>query len=201
MGLPWSGRFSMSADFIDDLLNALGRVGELDLVSLKEILILCGMPEATQNLRYLNYNRQKVADSRRESRYSAVAVLNNRRAAHWQLHGYTKKVSQVVFSTKWTRNPLDLFLNNLRCNPLMMEILAAADSYYTLFGLLQIDDMQGSGIFKRRLRYIHPVLTVPGLDAPEQKEVEAFEKDNAIKKARVKGVTLYRKIDGQLSCL
>ena len=191
----------MSADFIDDLLHALERVGQLDLVSLKEILIVCGMPEATQNLRYLNYNRQKVANRHRDSNYSAVAVLNNRRASHWQLHGYTKKVSQVVFSTKWTRNPLDLFLNSLRCNPLIMEILAAADSDYTLFGLLQIDDIQGSGIFKRRLRYIHPVITVPDLDAPEQKEVEAFEKNNAIKKARVKGVAIYRKIDGPLSCL
>lgn len=191
----------MSADFIDDLLHALGRLGQLDLVSLKEILIVCGMPEATQNLRYLNYNRQKVADSHRDSSYSAVAVLNNRRAAHWQLHGYTKKLSQVVFSTKWTRNPLDLFLNNLRCNPLMMEILASAETDFTLLGLLQIDDIQGSGIFKRRMRYIHPVITMPGLDPPEQKEVEAFEKANAIKKARVKGVALYRKIDGQLSCL
>jgi hypothetical protein len=201
MGSPWSGRFSMSVDFIDDLLDALQRIGQLDVVSLKEILIVCGVPEATQNLRYLNYNRQKLMNSRRDSSYSAVAVLNNRRASRWQLHGYTKKVSQVVFSTRWTRNPLDLFLNNLRCDPLIMEILASAETDYTLLGLLQIDDIQGSGIFKRRLRYVHPVLTVPGLDEPEQREVEAFEKNNIIKKARVKGVAIYRKVDGQLSCL
>ena len=191
----------MSADFIDDLLKALERVGPLDSVSLKEILILCGMPESTQNLRYLNYNRQKVAESAHNSSYSAVAVLNNRRAHHWQLHGYTKKLSRIVFSTKWTRNPLDLFLNNLRCNPLVMEILASAEANFTLLGLLQIDDIQGSGILKRRLRYVRPVVTVPGLDPPELQEVVAFEKANVIKKARVKGIALYRKVDGQLFSL
>ena len=135
----------MSPNFINDLLDALKRVGTLDTQVLREVLIISGMPEATQNLRYVGYNRQSVQEENRISDFSVVAVINNRRAAHWQLRGYQNKLSRVVFSTKWTRNPLDLFLNNLRCDAGMMTLLRACQSSYTLLGLLQTQKTIGGG--------------------------------------------------------
>ena len=184
----------MSPNFINDLLDALKRVGTLDTQVLREVLIISGMPEATQNLRYVGYNRQSVQEENRISDFSVVAVINNRRAAHWQLRGYQNKLSRVVFSTKWTRNPLDLFLNNLRCDAGMMTLLRACQSSYTLLGILQTQKMLGGGFFKQRLEFIQPVVAVPGLDAQGLASVANFEAANEIRKTRVMGLPFYRKI-------
>ena len=65
----------MGANFIDDLLQAVHRVFTPDGSSLKEILIISGMPEETQNLRYLSYNRQVVEDDAVKTSFSAVAFV------------------------------------------------------------------------------------------------------------------------------
>ena len=184
----------MSPNFINDLLDALKRVGTLDTQVLREVLIISGMPEATQNLRYVGYNRQSVQEENRISDFSVVAVINNRRAAHWQLRGYQNKLSRVVFSTKWTRNPLDLFLNNLRCDAGMMTLLRACQSSYTLLGILQTQKTIGGGFLKQRLEFIQPVVAVPGLDAQGLASVANFEAANEIRKTRVMGLPFYRKI-------
>jgi len=184
----------MSPNFINDLLDALKRVGTLDTQVLREALIISGMPEATQNLRYVGYNCQSVQEENRLSDFSVVAVINNRRAAHWQLRGYQNKLSRVVFSTKWTRNPLDLFLNNLRCDAGMMRLLRACQSSYTLLGILQTQKTVGGGFFKQQLEFIQPVVAVPGLDAQGLASVANFETANEIRKTRVMGLPFYRKI-------
>ena len=111
----------MGRDFIDDLLQALERVIPPDHKGLKEVLIVSGMPEATENLRYLSFNRQMVDEGDRCLEFSAVAVINNRRIPQWRLAGFRMQLSRLIFSAKWTRNPLDLFLNNLRCNEMLMD--------------------------------------------------------------------------------
>lgn len=189
----------MGHNFIIDILNALQRVAKLDTDLLREVLIISGMPDATQNLRYIGYNQQIVAEENRTLQFSAVAVINNRRARHWQLTGYQKKISRVVFSTKWTRNPLDLFLNNLRCQPDMMALLMSCDGTYTLLGILQTEKVVGRGIFKQRLQFVQPVVAVPGLNAQTQATVAAFEAANEIRKTRVIGLPFYRKIGRQIA--
>lgn len=189
----------MSRDFIDELLNALNRVVTPDVPALREVLIVSGMPMGTENLRYLSFNRQTVTSENRKTDFSAVAVINNRRAAHWRLRGYHKKVSQVVFSTRWTRNPLDLFLNNLRCDPDMMNLLASSASDYTLLGILQVDEKRGGGLLKRKFRHVRPVVAVPGFDRDKLEKVIAFERSNEIRKIRIRGFPLYRKIGRRLT--
>jgi hypothetical protein len=173
----------MGADFIVDLLQAVHRVFPSDVTSLKEILIVSGMPEETQNLRYLSYNRQVVEKDALQTAFSAVALMNNRRALPWLLRGYFRKMSQLVFSPRWTRNELDLFINALRCSPDILTLLGAATADYTLLGILEIEDHGSTGIFKRWTRRLRPVLAVPGLDDAELKTITTFEHANEIRRS------------------
>jgi len=173
----------MSADFIDDLLQAVQRVFSPDTIAFREILIISGMPEETQNLRYLSYNREVAEDSAARTAFSAVALINNHRATHWLLRGYFKKMSQLVFSPRWTRNELDLFINALRCSPDILTLLAGVDAPYTLLGILEIEAFGSAGIFKRWTRRIRPVLAVPGIDEKELITIAAFEQANEVRRS------------------
>ena len=86
----------MNKNFIDELIQAVSRVVTPNAPLLKEVLVIGGMPEQAQNLRYLSYNRHTTMELGRSCEFSAVAVINNRRAEEWQLTGYPKKVSRWV---------------------------------------------------------------------------------------------------------
>jgi len=183
----------MSTNYIDDLIQAVARMVTPNAELLKDVLVIGGMPEATQNLRYLSYNRHTTVEKGQSCDFSAVAVINNRRATDWQLSGYPKAISRWVFSDRWTRNPLDLFINSLRCDPEMMAVLAGAQTNYTLLGILTSTDLKGTGLIKRRGQYVCPLVAVPGLDADALKAVQAFETANRIKKSALIGLPVYRK--------
>ena len=187
----------MGNDFIGELLDALKRVFPPDASAMRDILIVSGMPEKTENLRYLAFNRQTIKDENRELEFSAVAVINNRRVSLWRLEGYKKKVSQFVF--RWTRNHLDLFLNNLRCDPAMMDVLAASTADYTLMGILKIEARPTSGFLKRKIRRFRPVIAVPGIDENLLEKVIHFETANEIPCSLVKGLPLARKADQRVT--
>ncbi|HSO20234.1 MAG TPA: hypothetical protein VLT88_12280 [Desulfosarcina sp.] len=189
----------MKNDFVDDLITAVTRVVTPNAPLLKEVLVIGGMPEPTQNLRYLSYNRHTTMAHGRSSEFSAVAVINNRRALAWQLSGYSKKISRLVFSSRWTRNPLDLFLNNLRCNSDVMAVLADADNHYTLLGILTTTDFDGVGLSHKHAQYICPVVALPGIDGRRLGIIQAFETANQIKQAGLVGVQFYRKTGRQMA--
>ena len=183
----------MKSNYIDDLIRAVTRVVTPNVPLLKEVLVIGGMPEKTQNLQYLSYNRNTTIAKGQSLEFSAVAVINNRRADEWRLTGYSQKISRWVFSNRLTRNPLDLFLNNLRCNPAVMTILDRAAGNYTLLGILTVTDLQGSGLVNRRGQYICPVVATPDIDADDLKTIQAFEAANQIKKTGLIGLHVYHK--------
>ena len=183
----------MKRDYIDDLIQAVTRVVTPNAPLLKEVLVIGGMPEPTQNLRYLSYNRHTTLERGRSCEFSAVAVINNRRAKGWQLSGTSKKISRWVFSTRWTRNPLDLFLNNLRCDPAVMAALAGAAGNYTLLGILTRSDSNRTG------QYICPVVAVPGIEGEGLETIQAFDAANQIRKSGIIGLQLYRKTGNQMA--
>lgn len=172
----------MSANFIDDLLHSVERVFSPDPTALKEVLIISGMPESTQNLRYLGFNRQAVQLGTARQSFSAVALINNRRAEQWRLKGYFRKVGQIIFNSRWTSSEMDLFIIALRCSPDVINLMASSRATYSLVGILEIEDRGDSGIFKRWSRRIRPVLAVPGLDQKGVKTIEAFESLNEVRK-------------------
>jgi hypothetical protein len=189
----------MKNDFIDDLISAVDRVVTPNAPLLKDVLVIGGMPEPTQNLRYLSYNRHTTTEHGQSCEFSAVAVINNRRALEWQLSGYPKKISQMVFSTRWTRNPLDLFINNLRCDPTVIAVLTDAPSNYTLLGILTTTDLDGARLPRHQAQYICPVVAVPGIDNQKLSTIQAFETANQIRKTGLIGVQFYRKTGRQMA--
>ncbi|MCF8079424.1 MAG: hypothetical protein K9K88_09115 [Desulfobacterales bacterium] len=188
--LRYERRSPVSYDFVEDLITALDRVITPDVEMFREVLILSGMPHKTENLRYMSYNRQVVTEGKKIIVFSAVAVINNRRATRWQLAGFAKKISNLVFNTRWTRNPLDLFLNSLRGSPEMIALLDGTPEDYTILGILQRTESIGSWFLERKLLRIRPVIAVPGLDAAALRRIEAFEARNEIRKTRFKGLPI-----------
>ncbi|MDJ0783292.1 MAG: hypothetical protein QNJ22_15050 [Desulfosarcinaceae bacterium] len=176
----------MGQDFIRDLLDGLKRVGPLDTARIKDVLIVSGLPEITENLRYLSFNHQVIEEKERVLVFSAVAVINNRRAPKFRLEGYRQKLSQIVFNSRWTRNLLDLFLNKLRCDTAMMDLLAAASAPFTLLGILQVDEIDGAGLFKRRIRRVRPIVVIPGIDSDAMRTVATFEADTETRKRNIR---------------
>ncbi len=189
----------MKNNYIDELIHSVTRVVEPNVPLLKDVLVIGGMPDKTQNLQYLSYNRDTTLARGLSCEFSAVAVINNRRASEWQLTGYPKKISRWVFSTRWARNPLDLFLNNLRCSPSVISVLAGATSNYTLLGILTETDLHGTGLTNRRAQYICPVVAVPGIEVNALQTIQAFESANQIKKSGIIGLELYRKTGRQMA--
>lgn len=175
----------MHHDFIDDLLETLNRVIKPDSDRLRDLLIFNGLPEETQNIRYLSYNRQNVDAGGRSLAFSVAAVINNRRMAQWRLTGYREKLGQLVFNPRWTRSPLDLFLIRLRCCPEVVGILDRVAARYTLVGILQIEDQRAGGLRYRKRYNLRPVVGVPGVDDAALAVIEAFEKANEIQRNRV----------------
>ena len=175
----------MHHDFIDDLLATLNRVTKPDSDRLRDLLIFNGMPEETQNIRYLSYNRQNVDEGGQSLAFSVAAVINNRRMAKWRLTGYREKLGQLVFNPRWTRSPLDLFLIRLRCYPAVVDILDTAAARYSLVGILQIEDQRAGGLSFRKRYRLRPVVGVPGIDDAAQATIEAFEKANEIQRRRM----------------
>ncbi len=190
----------MGNNYIDDLIQAVHRVVTPNVVLLKDVLVIGGMPEKTQNLKYLSYNRNTTISKGRSCEFSAVAVINNRRIEKWQLTGYSEKLSRWIFSIRWTRNPLDLFLNKLRCDPSIMALLAEAPSRYTLLGILTTTDLHCAELKNPPEQYISPVVAVPGFHDDEIKSIESFEAANQIKKSGLIGLHFYRKT-GRLMAL
>ncbi|MDJ0811621.1 MAG: hypothetical protein QNJ02_08275 [Desulfobacterales bacterium] len=175
----------MHHDFIEDLLEALDRVIQPDRELLRDLLIFNGMPEDTQNLRYLSYNRQQLFEGDQTRCFSVAAVINNRRAAQWRLTGYREKLSQIVFNSRWTRSPLDIFLIRLRCQAAVIDILETAAARYTLVGIMQIEAHRSDHKWGSKRYQIYPVLGVPGLDATALATIEAFEQSTQIERNRV----------------
>lgn len=189
----------MSANFIHDLIEALERIAPFEAAPLKDVLIVCGMPEKTQNIQYVGFNRQSVADGNRTLTFSAVAILNNRRAENLRLTGTWERLARLIFSTRWTKNPLDLFLNELRCDTAVMDLLAAARAPYGMLGILNIDTVTGSGFSRKTGRSVRPVLAVPDLSAADLATIETFEARCEIRKSKIKGLPLYYKAKGNKS--
>jgi hypothetical protein len=189
----------MYNDFVDDLIHAVNRVVTPNIPLLKDVLVIGGMPEKTQNLKYLSYNRNVTISKGRSCEFSAVAVLNNHRIERWRLTGYSKKVSGWVFSTRWTRNPLDLFMNRMRCDASMMAVLSQATSPYTLLGILNMTNLVGNGEKNQPAQYIRPVVALPNADADELKTIQAFEAENQIQKSGLIGLEFYRKSGKQMA--
>ena len=174
----------MGADFIDDLLQAVHRVFPSDVTSLKEILIISGMPEETQNLRYLSYNRQAVEkDAVKNSLFGRGLDKQPPRSA-LVAKGLFQNNESACLSARVGPATNSIYLSMpYAAPPISLHCSGAANAAYTLLGILEIEDRGSAGIFKRWTRRIRPVLAVPGLDEAALKMIAAFEHANEIRRS------------------
>ena len=103
----------VSHDFIEDLIHGLDRVITPDAVMLREVLILSGMPRKTENLRYMSYNRQVETARNRVAIFSAVAVINNRRAQKWQLRARRDAAPETAACRRTPKTQPDRFQHSM----------------------------------------------------------------------------------------
>ncbi len=162
----------MSRDFLDEMLDALQRIGPLDLQRIKEMLVLCALPEETEDLRYLADNRQVFSLAEANVTFSAVAVINNRRIGKWRRRGIRKALDWIFFRPLWSQcTPSEFFLSRLRGDSRMLHLMAASRSDYTLLGTLRIVPLN-SATGRPEIR---PVIALAGLNAAELEKVRGFE--------------------------
>jgi hypothetical protein len=75
-----------------------------------------------------------------------------------------------------------------------MAVLDSASARYSLLGILQVRETRGTGLRKRKLHAIRPVVVTPGLDDEKLNRVIAFEEANEIRKSGIIGLPLRRQV-------
>jgi hypothetical protein len=70
--------------------------------------------------------------------------------------------------------------------------MATSDGEFSIMGIVQRDDIQRKRFFKRRCRYVYPLLLIPVTDAASQSYLMDFEKRQTIGKIKIPLLPLYR---------
>ncbi len=177
---------------IDELLVSLKRVVEPDIDLFKTVIKETGLPRDTQEMKYLQYNQQAVSQTDRTVLLSLVAMINNQTADRFQLRGVRKRLSQKLFSL--SKNLMDVFVNKIRCDEIIMGLMAGAKDGFSFVGMLQIDEIDRSKFLKKKLRRIRPVVLIPGVDSDQLKLIKTFESQNEVRKQKRFGLPLYKKM-------
>ncbi len=177
---------------IDELLVSLKRVVEPDIDLFKTVIKETGLPRDTQEMKYLQYNQQAVSQTDRTVLLSLVAMINNQTADRFQLRGVRKRLSRKLFS--FSKNLMDVFVNKIRCDEIIMGLMAGAKDGFSFVGMLQIDEIDRSKFLKKKLRRIRPVVLIPGVDSDQLKLIKTFESQNEVRKQKRFGLPLYKKM-------
>ena len=117
-------------------------------------------------------------------------MLNNARMRRYQLKGIKKKISQKVFAL--TANMMDIFINNIRIEPRLIDIMTNSTGELSILGILQIDEISRAKLVSRRLRRIRPLMLIPGISDNDLQYVEAFETHNERQQIKRLGLPGYR---------
>jgi hypothetical protein len=181
------------AKAIDALLDALEEVVQSDRGLLRAVIEESGVPEGNQRIRYLKFNRQRLRQKNRTITFSVVAVIHNRTMSKYRLRGIARRLSRRIFS--FSRNRMDVFLNNLRCDDRLPDQLERSSVPYSLFCMLQVDEVRPGRFFRRYYRRIRPAVIVCGLNPDERRRVEAFEEANEVLLAKRFGLPIYKRVD------
>ena len=167
---------------IEQLLDDLNRVIDPDRDIFRQAIAESGLPDRSQKMKYLPFNRQVVTEPDRTTQFSLMAVFNNRMAAHYKLTGVRKTLSQRIFAL--SRNHMDIFINKMRCDGQIISLMDAADGDYSLFGMLQVDKVDRSRFINKRYRLIRPVILIPEPGPEGTSIVQEFEKQNEVRKQK-----------------
>ena len=172
------------------LIRDIERVIPPDTTLFHEAVIIAGAPEATQSLHYLPFNRQVHADGEVTTTLSLVVLFNNLRMERFFLSGFRERISRLVF--KFSFNVMDRFIRAIRLDHRLLRIMATADGEFSIMGIVQRDEIQQKRFFKRRCRFLYPLLLIPIADPVSQDYLIEFERRQTIEKIKIPLVPLYR---------
>jgi hypothetical protein len=179
-----------ASNLSERLIRGIERILPPDMALFREAVMRVGAPEATQSLRYLPFNRQIHADGNVTTTLSLVVLFNNLRMERFFLGGFRERLSRLVF--KFSFNTMDRFVRAVRLDRRLLDIMATSDGEFSIMGIVQRDDIQRKRFFKRRCRYVHPLLLIPVTDAASQSYLMDFEKRQTIGKIKIPLLPLYR---------
>ena len=173
------------------LIQDIGRIIPPDTALFHEAVTIAGAPESTQSLRYLPFNRQVLADGDVTTSLSLVVLFNNLRMERFFLSGFRERISRPVF--KFSFNVMDRFIRAVRLDHRLLRIMATADGEFSIMGIVQRDEIRRKRFFKRRCRFLSPLLLIPVADAASREYLVAFERRQTIGKIKIPLLPLYRK--------
>jgi hypothetical protein len=179
-----------ASNLSERLIRSIERIVPPDMALFREAVMRAGAPEATQSLRYLPFNRQIHADGDVTTTLSLVVLFNNLRMERFFLGGFRERLSRLVF--KFSFNTMDRFVRAVRLDRRLLNIMATSDGEFSIMGIVQRDDIQRKRFFKRRCRYVYPLLLIPVTDAASQSYLMDFEKRQTIGKIKIPLLPLYR---------
>jgi hypothetical protein len=179
-----------ASNLSERLIRGIERILPPDMALFREAVMRVGAPEATQSLRYLPFNRQIHADGNVTTTLSLVVLFNNMRMERFFLGGFRERLSRLVF--KFSFNTMDRFVRAVRLDRRLLDIMATSDGEFSIMGIVQRDDIQRKRFFKRRCRYVYPLLLIPVTDAASQSYLMDFEKRQTIGKIKIPLLPLYR---------
>jgi len=172
------------------LIRDIERIIPPDTALFHEAVIIAGAPEATQSLHYLPFNRQVHADGDVTTTLSLVVLFNNLRMERFFLSGFRERISRLVF--KFSFNIMDRFIRAIRLDHRLLRIMASADGEFSIMGIVQRDEIRRKRFFKRRCRFLYPLLLIPITDPVSQDYLIEFERRQTIGKIKLPLIPLYR---------
>ena len=172
------------------LIRDIERIIPPDTALFQEAVIIAGAPEATQSMHYLPFNRQIHADGDVTTTLSLVVLFNNLRMERFFLSGFREWISRLVF--KFSFNVMDRFIRAIRIDHRLLRIMATADGEFSIMGIVQRDEIQRKRFFKRRCRFLYPLLLIPIADPVSQDYLIEFERRQTIGKIKIPLIPLYR---------
>ena len=173
------------------LIRDIERILPPDTALFHEAVIIAGAPEATQSLRYLPFNRQIHDDGDVTTTLSLVVLFNNLRMERFFLSGFRERLSRLVF--KFSFNVMDRFIRAIRLDHRLLRIMATAAGEFSIMGIVQRDEIRRKRFFKRRLRFLYPLLLIPISDPASLDYLIEFERRQTIGKIKIPLIPLYRK--------
>ena len=172
------------------LIRDIERIIPPDTALFHEAVIIAGAPEATQSMHYLPFNRQVHADGDATTTLSLVVLFNNLRMERFFLSGFREWISRLVF--KFSFNVMDRFIRAIRLDHRLLRIMSTADGEFSIMGIVQRDEIQRKRFFKKRCRFLYPLLLIPIADPLSQAYLIEFERRQTIGKIKIPLIPLYR---------
>jgi len=172
------------------LIRDIERIVPPDTALFHEAVMLAGAPEATQSLYYLPFNRQIHADGDGTTTLSLVVLFNNLIMGRFFLSGFRARLSRLVY--KLSFNVMDRFIRSIRLDRRLLHIMATAAGEFSIMGIVQRDEIERVRLFKRRRRFVSPLLLVPTNDPASRDYLIEFERRQTIGKIKIPLIPLYR---------